>query len=52
VQDREYLDHFSDFYDWYFHPVNLPGQLYLWPWSTCSSRTSCSRAKLKVAGTP
>jgi len=51
VQDREYLDHFSDFYDWYFHPVNLPGQLYLWAVEHLFVKNELFKGELKVAGT-
>src|ERR1035437_5143565 len=50
VQDREYLDHFSDFYDWYLHPVNLPGQLYLWAVEHLFVKNEMFRGELKVAG--
>jgi poly(3-hydroxybutyrate) depolymerase len=50
VHDREYLDHFSDFYDWYFHPVNLPGKLYLWAVEHLFVKNEMFRGELKVAG--
>ena len=50
VHDREYLDHFSDFYDWYFHPVDLPGQLYLWAVEHLFVRNELFRGELEVAG--
>ena len=51
VHDREYLDHFSDFYDWYLHPVNLPGQLYLWAVEHLFVRNELFTGELEVAGT-
>ena len=50
VHDREYLDHFSDFYDWYLHPVNLPGQLYLWAVEHLFARNEMFKGELQVAG--
>ena len=50
VHDREYLDHFSDFYDWYFHPVDLPGQLYLWAVEHLFVKNEMFRGELEVAG--
>jgi poly(3-hydroxybutyrate) depolymerase len=50
VQDREYLDHFSDFYDWYFHPVNLPGKLYLWAVEHLFVKNEMFKGELEVAG--
>ena len=50
VQDREYLDQFSDFYDWYFHPVNLPGQLYLWAVEHLFVKNELFNGELEVAG--
>ena len=50
VQDREYLDHFSDFYDWYFHPVDLPGQLYLWAVEYLFVKNELFKGELEVAG--
>jgi len=50
VHDREYLDHFSDFYDWYLYPVNLPGQLYLWAVEHLFVKNEMFRGELEVAG--
>ena len=50
VHDREYLDHFSDFYDWYLHPVNLPGALYLWAVEHLFVRNELFTGELEVAG--
>ena len=50
VHDREYLDHFSDFYDWYLHPVNLPGQLYLWAVEHLFVKNEMFKGELEVAG--
>jgi poly(3-hydroxyalkanoate) synthetase len=50
VHDREYLDHFSDFYDWYLHPVNLPGQLYLWAVEHLFVNNELFTGELTVAG--
>ena len=50
VQDREYLNHFSDFYDWYFHPVDLPGELYLWAVEHLFVKNEMFRGELEVAG--
>ena len=50
VHDREYLDHFSDFYDWYLHPINLPGKLYLWAVEHLFVKNEMFRGELKVAG--
>ncbi len=50
VQDRDYLDHFSDFYDWYLYPVNLPGQLYLWAVEHLFVKNEMFKGELKVAG--
>ena len=50
VQDREYLDHFSDFYDWYLHPVNLPGKLYLWAVEHLFVKNEMFKGELEVAG--
>ena len=50
VHDRDYLDQFSDFYDWYFHPVNLPGQLYLWAVEYLFVRNEMFKGELEVAG--
>jgi len=52
VHDREYLDHFSDFYDWYLHPVNLPGQLYLWAVEHLFVKNELFKGELEVAGQP
>jgi polyhydroxyalkanoate depolymerase len=50
VQDREYLDHFSDFYDWYFHPIDLPGKLYLWALEHLFVKNELFTGELEVAG--
>jgi poly(3-hydroxybutyrate) depolymerase len=50
VHDGEYLDLFSDFYDWYLHPVNLPGQLYLWAVEHLFVKNEMFKGELKVAG--
>jgi poly(3-hydroxybutyrate) depolymerase len=50
VHDREYLDHFSDFYDWYLHPVSLPGQLYLWAVEHLFVKNELFQGELEVAG--
>jgi poly(3-hydroxybutyrate) depolymerase len=50
VHDREYLDHFSDFYDWYFHPVDLPGKLYLWAVEHLFVKNELFKDELEVAG--
>ena len=50
VHDREYLDHFSDYYDWYLHPVNLPGKLYLWAAEHLFVRNELFTGELEVAG--
>ena len=50
VHDREYLDHFSDFYDWYLYPVDLPGQLYLWAAEHLFVKNEMFRGELEVAG--
>ena len=50
VHDRDYLDHFSDFYDWYLYPVNLPGKLYLWAVEHLFVRNELFRSELEVAG--
>ena len=50
VHDRDYLDHFSDFYDWYLHPVNLPGALYLWAVEHLFVRNELFTGELEVAG--
>ena len=50
VHDREYLDHFSDFYDWYLYPVDLPGQLYLWAAEHLFVRNEMFKGELEVAG--
>jgi poly(3-hydroxyalkanoate) synthetase len=50
VHDREYLGHFSDFYDWYLHPVNLPGELYLWAVEHLFVKNEMFKGELKVAG--
>ena len=50
VHDRAYLDHFSDFYDWYLYPVNLPGKLYLWAVEHLFVKNEMFKGELKVAG--
>ena len=50
VHDREYLDHFSDYYDWYLYPVDLPGQLYLWAAEHLFVRNEMFKGELEVAG--
>jgi poly(3-hydroxybutyrate) depolymerase len=50
VHDREYLDHFSDFYDWYLHPIDLPGKLYLWALEHLFVKNELFTGKLEVAG--
>jgi polyhydroxyalkanoate depolymerase len=50
VHDREYLDHFGDFYDWYLYPVNLPGQLYLWAVEHLFVKNELFKGELEVAG--
>ena len=50
VHDRDYLDHFSDFYDWYLHPVNLPGGLYLWAVEHLFVNNEMFKGELEVAG--
>jgi poly(3-hydroxyalkanoate) synthetase/predicted negative regulator of RcsB-dependent stress response len=50
VHDREYLDHFSDFYDWYLYPVNLPGKLYLWAVEHLFVKNELFKGELEVAG--
>jgi poly(3-hydroxybutyrate) depolymerase len=50
VHDRAYLDHFSDFYDWYLYPVSLPGQLYLWAVEHLFARNEMFNGELEIAG--
>lgn len=50
VHDRAYLDHFSDFYDWYLYPVNLPGSLYLWAVEHLFVKNELFTGELEVAG--
>ena len=50
VHDRDYLDHFSDFYDWYLYPVNLPGKLYLWAVEHLFVKNEMFKGELEVAG--
>ena len=50
VHDREYLDYFSDFYDWYLYPVNLPGKLYLWVVEHLFVKNELFKGELEVAG--
>ena len=50
VHDREYLDQFSDYYDWYLYPVDLPGQLYLWAAEHLFVRNEMFKGELEVAG--
>ena len=51
VHDREYLDHFSDYYDWYLYPVDLPGKLYLWAVEHLFVKNEMFKGELEVAGT-
>ena len=44
------FDQFSDFYDWYLHPVNLPGQLYLWAVEHLFVKNEMFKGELEVAG--
>ncbi len=50
LHDREYLDQFGDFYDWYLYPVDLPGQLYLWAVEHLFVKNEMFRGELEVAG--
>ncbi len=50
VHDREYLDHFSEFYDWYLYPISLPGQLYLWAVEHLFVKNEMFKGELEVAG--
>jgi poly(3-hydroxybutyrate) depolymerase len=50
VHDRDYLDHFSDFYDWYLYPIDLPGQLYLWALEHLFVKNELFTGELEVAG--
>ena len=50
VHDREYLGHFSDFYDWYLYPIDLPGQLYLWAVEHLFVKNELFKGELEVAG--
>jgi poly(3-hydroxybutyrate) depolymerase len=50
VHDREYLDRFCDFYDWYLYPVNLPGQLYLWAVEHLFVKNEMFKGELEIAG--
>jgi poly(3-hydroxybutyrate) depolymerase len=50
VHDRAYLDHFSDFYDWYLYPVSLPGKLYLWAVEHLFVNNELFTGELEVAG--
>ena len=50
VHDREYLDHFSDYYDWYLHPIDLPGKLYLWAVEHLFVKNEMFKGELEVAG--
>ena len=50
VQDREYLDQFGDFYDWYLYPVDLPGQLYLWAVEYLFVKNEMFKGELEIAG--
>jgi poly(3-hydroxybutyrate) depolymerase len=52
VHDREHLDHFNDFYDWYLYPVNLPGRLYLWAVEHLFVKNEMFNGELEVAGQP
>ena len=50
VHDREYLDHFAEFYDWYLYPISLPGQLYLWAVEHLFVNNEMFKGELEVAG--
>jgi len=50
VHDRDYLDHFNDFYDWYLYPVNLPGRLYLWAVEHLFVKNEMFKGELEVTG--
>ena len=50
VHDREYLDHFSDFYDWYLYPINMPGKLYLWAVEHLFVKNEMFKGELEVTG--
>src|SRR6266496_3511589 len=50
VHDREYLDQFSDFYDWYLYPVDLPGKLHLWAAEHLFVKNEMFKGELEVAG--
>jgi len=50
VHDREFLDHFNDFYDWYLYPINLPGRLYLWAVEHLFVKNELFKGELEVAG--
>ncbi len=50
VHDREYLDRFGEFYDWYLYPVNLPGKLYLWAVEHLFVKNEMFKGELEVAG--
>jgi polyhydroxyalkanoate depolymerase len=52
VHDREYLDRFSDFYDWYFYPIDLSGKLYLWAVEHLFVKNELFKDELEVAGQP
>ena len=49
VHDREYLDHFRDFYDWSL-PGHLPGKLYLWAVEHLFVKNELFKGELEVAG--
>jgi PHB depolymerase-like protein len=50
VHDREFLDQFNDFYDWYLYPVDLPGKLYLWAVEHLFVKNELFKGELKLAG--
>ena len=50
VHDREHLDRFRDFYDWFLYPINLPGNLYLWAVEHLFVKNEMFKGELKVVG--
>ena len=46
------FDQFSDFYDWYLHPVNLPGQLYLWAVEHLFVKNDMFKGELELRARP
>jgi poly(3-hydroxyalkanoate) synthetase len=50
IRDSEKVERFSKFYDWYFHPVNLSGALYLWAVKHLFVDNELYRGVLKVGG--